>query len=72
MNFEAGQKVVLVDNDGMVAPKGAIAVVRQVSKVWLVIKWSKDYNGQMNGCYHFKQFRPIAKIGEQLLFEFAQ
>jgi len=70
--FKVGQRVELVDNAGMAAPLGAIATVYDVDERYLNVTWGKGANGQIDGGYDFHQFKPLVKVGEQLLFNFME
>lgn len=70
MNFKVGQIVKLVNNEGMIAPIGATAVVKKVSTYYLGVVWKGYCNGQRDGGYYFHQFKPKVMRGEQLLFSF--
>lgn len=74
MKFRVGQKVELIDNNGMAAPfppLGAVAVVERIGLTYIFVVWKGNVNNQMNGHYSPKQFRPLFTKGQQLVFSFA-
>jgi len=71
MNFKVGQKVKLIDNNGMAADIGATAVISKIGNGWIKVVWLAHANRQMNGRYPSYHFKPAIKRGEQLLFDFA-
>ena len=72
MKFKVGQKVILIDNNGMAAPLGAIATVYAVSTQYVSVRWGIDANGQGDGGYYPKQFKPLSEKGKQLEFSFME
>lgn len=70
MKFRVGQRVELIDNNSMVAPIGATAIVERVGVMYIYVAWEADFNGQMNGGYPSHWFKPSSVKGEQLEFSF--
>ncbi|KKN73109.1 hypothetical protein LCGC14_0404180 [marine sediment metagenome] len=73
MKFKVGQKVELVNNSGMAAPKGAIAIVKEIVggyNSFLKVVWIGDVNYQMSGHYTTCKFKPLVVKNQQLLFSF--
>ena len=72
MDFKVGQTVELVDNSGIAADKGATAVIIQVKRSYIVVKWKTHSNDQMDGGYSPNTFKLVLQKGEQLLFSFME
>lgn len=70
MQFKIGQTVELINNDGMVAPLGAIAIVTKVMHSSVNIVWVGYVNCQMDGNYHLSHFKSLVRKNQQLLFSF--
>lgn len=75
MKFKVGQRVKVIDNNGMVASIGAIAIVTKANHncfghELIDVVWKTHYKRQMNGGYHSYKFKPSFVKGEQLLFNF--
>lgn len=76
-NFVVGQTVKVVDNNGMVAPLGATAVVTMANHIFMGhdmidVAWKTNFNNQMGGIYHSYHFESIHKKGQQLIFSFME
>lgn len=72
MKFKIGQRVELVDNSGMCASIGAIAVIHDMESSFINVLWKTRSNGQSNGGYFLWHFKPAIKKNEQLLFDFME
>ena len=74
MKFKVGQTVELIYNENMAAAVGATAVVRKISTEFIDVIWKRDskWNKQGDGGYYPKDFRPMWRKGEQLLFTFME
>ena len=75
MDFKVGQRVKLVDNGSMVAPRGATAVVMKADdwlKGYIKVVWEGDANEQMDGHYSSACFKPLLVKNQQLLFKFME
>lgn len=75
MEFKVGQKVELINNNGMAASLGATAVVTKIHFDWygctlLDVVWKTNFNNQMNSGYESYHFKPMFREGQQLLFAF--
>jgi len=78
MTFKVGQIVKLIDNAGMAAPIGAIAVVTELCDGYIKVKWIKGHTKksifgftcQKDGGYLLESFATALAEGEQMLFEF--
>ena len=74
MTFRIGQMVELVDNEGMAAKVGATAIVKMIGTSFIDVVWKRDskWNKQGDGGYYPKDFRPIFRKNQQLLFSFME
>ena len=72
MKFKVGQKVILIDDKFMGASLGTIAVVYRVDENYVYVHWGHDANGQGDGGYYPKQFKPLSEKGKQLEFSFME
>ena len=71
MDFKVGQIVELINSDGMVALKGATAIVTKTTP-WLSVKWLTKSCGQVDGGYCKNSFKPLLEKNVQLLFSFME
>ncbi len=74
MKFHVGDKVELINNGGMAAPLGAIAIVSgKTTGVFgscIKVKWEGNVNYQMDGHYSSNNFKVLPRKNQQLLFGF--
>lgn len=73
MEFKTGQRVELIENDGMAADLGAVATIKGIGSKYVSVIWEKNdlrWNNQGDGGYFPHQFKPLLKKNEQLLFGF--
>ena len=71
MKFKVGQRVILIDGNGMNALVGSIAVIECIDNGYLYITWTTPQT-QDDGGYFPSHFKPMLRKNQQLLFSFME
>ena len=71
MKFKIGQRVMLIDRNGMNALVGSIAIIERIDNVFLHVTWTTPQM-QDDGGYESYHFKPLIRKNQQLLFSFME